>query len=95
VIFAEGGVVRFGWTGGEPENVGWACGVDFVEMDPAVGLAVEADRVVGGEEESRLAVGQVGENAAALVGLWGEDGAGVACKVWRGEVEQVDGPGVG
>ncbi len=60
-------------------------------MDPAVGLAVELDGGVGGEEEACGSVGEVGKDAAGLVGRGREEGAGDA----GGEVGELDGPGVG
>ena len=60
-------------------------------MNPAVGLAVELDGGVGGEEEARGSVGEVGKDAAGLVGRGREEGAGDA----GGDVGQLDGPGGG
>jgi len=91
VVAAEGGVLGLKGSGREPGSLRSAFGRDLIEMDPAVGLAVEIDGVVGGEEEARLCVGEVGKNAAGLIGLGREDGVGGA----GGDVGELDRPGVG
>jgi hypothetical protein len=59
-------------------------------MNPSVGLAVEVDCIVGGEEQARLSVGEVRENAAGLAGLGRED----AARCSGGDVGELDRPGV-
>jgi len=68
VVAAESGVLDLEGAGGEPFDAGIAFGMDLIEVDPAVGLTVELDGGVGGEEEAGGSVGEVGKNAAGLVG---------------------------
>jgi len=91
VVAAESGVLDLEGAGGEPFDAGIAFGMDLIEVDPAVGLTVELDGGVGGEEEAGGSVGEVGKNAAGLVGWRREEGARGA----GGEVRQLDGPGIG